>query len=343
MLALSLAVSAVLGLLALWVFAPLFIALTAGAVVALLLLALAGRTGLTGLTGRTARTLPVAGWWAVALCAGAACVAMLVLLPDRLDGAPFLAFGMGLLAAICAGALVWLTGWLIAGRQPVPVSWWTGSALAGLGAFLALLLGGPDTAGWMAWRDQLRGYEAVPLRITLAEAPTAQREQALAELLQPLLEQGSRAVSHRQSTRFGNSVEHAVVPARWRIEGTLLEVMLAEKPPAPLLSAHVALLEQFAASGPAQAGQAPSWLMLASAQCLPPPRLRELSRLLGQGGELLARARRCTQQRSAQLQRLWPLLAGSVERVEVGEARRFHPWLGLQRWQAVAPPDNPEP
>ena len=196
---------------------------------------------------------------------------------------------------------------------------------------------------WMAWRDQLRGYEAVPLRITLAEAPTAQREQALAELLQPLLEQGSRAVSHRQSTRFGNSVEHAVVPARWRIEGTLLEVMLAEKPPAPLLSAHVALLEQFAASGPAQAGQAPSWLMLASAQCLPPPRLRELSRLLGQGSELLARARRCTQQRSAQLQRLWPLLAGSVERVEVGEARRFHPWLGLQRWQAVALPDNPEP
>jgi hypothetical protein len=119
--------------------------------------------------------------------------------------------------------------------------------------------------------------------------------------------------------------------------------MLAEKPPAPLLSAQVALLEQFAASGPAQAGQAPSWLMLASAQCLPPPRLRELSRLLGQGSELLARARRCTQQRSAQLQRLWPLLAGSVERVEVGEARRFHPWLGLQRWQAVAATDNPEP
>ena len=96
---------------------------------------------------------------------------MLVLLPDRLDGAPFLAFGMGLLAATCAGALVWLTGWLIAGRQPVQVSWWTGSALAGLGAFLALLLGGPDTAGWMAWRDQLRGYEAVPLRIRVASRP----------------------------------------------------------------------------------------------------------------------------------------------------------------------------
>lgn len=340
MLALSLAVSAVLGLLALWVFAPLFIALTAGAVVALLLLAVAGRMGHAE---RTARTLPVAGWWAIALCAGAACVAMLVLLPDRLDGAPFLVFGMGLLAATCAGALVWLTGWLIAGRQPVPVSWWTGSALSAMGTFLALLLGGPDTAGWMAWRDQLRGYEAVPLRIVLAEAPNAQREQALAELLQPLLEQGSRAIRHRQSTRFGNSVEHAVVPARYRFDGSLLEIMLAEKPPAPLLSAHVALLEQFAASGPAQAGQAPSWLMLASAQCLPPPRLRELSRLLGQGSELLARARRCTQQRSEQLQRLWPQLAGSVERVEVGEARRFHPWLGLQRWQAAAPPENPEP
>jgi hypothetical protein len=155
MLALSLAVSAVLGLLALWVFAPLFIALAAGAVVALMLLALAGRMGRMGSMGhaeRTARTLPVAGWWAIALCAGAACVAMLVLLPDRLDGAPFLAFGMGLLLAICAGALVWLTCWLIAGRQPVPVSWWTGSALAALGAFLALLRGGPDTAGWMAWR-----------------------------------------------------------------------------------------------------------------------------------------------------------------------------------------------
>uniref|UniRef100_UPI003F9ED412 hypothetical protein n=1 Tax=Pseudomonas promysalinigenes TaxID=485898 RepID=UPI003F9ED412 len=63
MLALSLAVSAVLGLLALWVFAPLFIALTAGAVVALMLLAVAGRIGHTERTERTARTLPVAGWW----------------------------------------------------------------------------------------------------------------------------------------------------------------------------------------------------------------------------------------------------------------------------------------
>lgn len=334
MLALSLALSAVLGLLALWVFAPLFIALVTGAVVALALLALASRAG------RTSRALPVAGWWAIALSAGAACVTMLVLLPDRLDGAPFLAFGVGLLAAICAGALVWLTGWLIAGRQPVEVSWWTGSALGALGTFLALLLGGPDTAGWMAWRDQLRGYEAVPLRIVLTEAPTAQREQALVELLQPLLEQGSRAIRHRQSTRFGNAVEHAVLPARWRIDGPLLEIMLAEPPPAPLLSAQVALLEQFAASGPAQAGQTPSWLMLASAQCLPPPRLHELSRLLGQGSELLARARRCAQQRSEQLQRLWPLLAGSVERVEVGEARRFHPWLSLQRWKAAAAPEN---
>ena len=340
MLALSLAVSAVLGLLALWVFAPLFIALTAGAVVALMLLAVAGRAT-TERTERTARTLPVAGWWAVALrrrglrghAGAAARPARWRALPCLRHGpaGSHLRRGAGLVdgladrrAAACAGVLVDRIGPGRPGR-------------------LALLLGGPDTAGWMAWRDQLRGYEAVPLRITLAEAPTAQREQALAELLQPLLEQGSRAVRHRQSTRFGNSVEHAVVPARWRIEGTLLEVMLAEKPPAPLLSAHVALLEQFAASGPAQAGQAPSWLMLASAQCLPPPRLRELSRLLGQGSELLARARRCTQQRSAQLQRLWPLLAGSVERVEVGEARRFHPWLGLQRWKAVAPTDNPEP
>lgn len=334
MLALSLAVSAVLGLLALWVFAPLFIALVAGAVVALVLLAL---------SGRTARSVPAAGGWAIALCAGAACVAMLVLLPDRLDGAPFLAFGMGLLAAIGAGALVWLTGWLTAGRQPVQVSWWTGSALGALGSFLALLLGGPDTAGWMAWRDQLRGYEAVPLRIVLHEVPTAQREQALAELLQPLLEQGGRTIRHRQSTRFGHSAEQAVVPARYRFDGRLLEIMLAEKPPAPLLSAHAALLEQFAAGGPARAGEAPSWLMLASAQCLPPPRLRELSRLLGQGSELLARARRCTQQRSEQLQRLWPLLAGSVERMEVGEAQRFHPWFGLPRWKAVVPAEEPEP
>ncbi len=337
MLALGLAFSAVLGLLALWVFAPLFIALVAAALVALPL----GRAGRWLWHRRFGRPLPVAGWWAVWLCAGMVCVAVLVLLPERLDGAPFLPLVLGLLAATCTGALVWCAGWLLGARQPVAEAWWVGAGVGAIAVLLAVLLGGPDTAGWMAWRDQLRGYEAVPLRIVLHEAPTAQREQALVELLQPLLEQGGRAVRHRQSTRSGNSVQHALVPARYRIEGSVLHIMLAEKPPGPLLSAHVALLEQFAASGPAQAGHSPSWLMLAGAQCLPPPHRRELSRLLGQGSELLARARRCTQQRSAQLQRLWPLLAGSVERVEVGEARHFHPWLGLARWKAAATPENP--
>ncbi|CAB5683526.1 Uncharacterised protein [Delftia tsuruhatensis] len=338
MLALGLAFSAVLGLLALWVFAPLFIALVAAALVALPL----GRAGQWLWQRHAGRPLPVAGWWAVLVCAGMVCVAVLVLLPERLDGAPFLPLGLGLLAAAWTGALLWCTGWLACGCRPVAEAWWAGAGVGAIAALLAVLLGGPDTAGWMAWRDQLRGYEAVPLRIVLHEAPTPQREQALVDLLQPLLEQGGRAVRHRQSTRFGNSVQQALVPARYRFEGSVLHIMLADPPPAPLLSAQRALLEQFAASGPAQAGQSSSWLMLASAQCLPPPHRRELSRLLGQGSELLARARRCTQQRSAQLQRLWPLLAGCVERVEVGEARRFHPWLGLQRWKAAAAPENQE-
>ena len=339
MLALGLTLSAVLGLLALWVFAPLFIALVAAAVAALLL----GRAGRWLWLRHAGRPLPVAGWWAVLVCAALVCVAVLVLLPERLDGAPFLPLGLGLLAAACTGALLWCTGWLLGARQPVAEAWWAGSGVGAIAALLAVLLGGPDTAGWMAWRTQLRGYEAVPLRIVLHEALTAPREQALVELLQPLLEQGGLAIRHRRSTRSGSSVEHGLVPARYRFEGSVLHIMLADPPPAPLLSAQLALLEQFAASGPARAGQSPSWLMLASAQCLPPPRLRELSRLLGQGSELLARARRCTQQRSAQLQRLWPLLAGSVVRVDVDEARRFHPWLGLARWKAAVPAENPAP
>lgn len=328
MLALTLAASAVVALLSLWVFSPLFIALVAAAVTVLLLVR-AGRW-----LRHAGQPLPAAGWWAVLVCAALVCVAVLVLLPERLDGAPFLPVGLGLLAAACAGALAWAApGWLDA-QRPASPAWRTGAAGAAIAALLAVPLLGPDTAGWIAWREQLRGYEAVALRIVLHEAPTAQRQQALLELLQPLLAQGSRPIRHRWTAPRAGAPEPppARVPARYRFDDRTLHIMLASRPAAPLLKAHVALLEQFAASGPARPGELPSWLMLSGTQCLPQASLGELGR-----------AWRCTQQRSEQLQRLWPLLAGSVERVEVGQARRFQPWFGLPRWRAAPTPVEPAP
>jgi hypothetical protein len=131
-------------------------------------------------------------------------------------------------------------------------------------SLITLIFFVPHTAGWMVWREQWRGYDSTQLRIPLKHND-AEHQQALLQLVRPMLEQGSRILSHRARSRSGGSYTlSAALPARYRFHKDALELQLAGLMPQEQLNMHLQALISVVE------GEASS-LPLAYAQCQPSP------------------------------------------------------------------------
>ncbi|WP_313334777.1 hypothetical protein, partial [Comamonas sp.] len=282
-----------LGVLLFWLWLPLLIAVAAGGLV-FVLLSQVGRIGWM-LEGRrelrdpalrmedgrlrTPVWLPFYAMLA-ALVATACGWMVLFLLPDSLHPAEMVQMGTGLAGAIVVLVAVWLLGQLSTGwsllrqgqawnaRRMSP-EWWVWAAIAFVPAMLAMGLLAPDRAGLQAWGLQWRGYDSQPLRIQLAPASHPEqarlRDAALLELVQPLLVQGSRPIRASMRSRHGSSHWTAALPARYRLQGDVLDIQLAGRLDPEGLQRYAQQLQQLGVGDHA----ALRWL--AAAQCLPAP------------------------------------------------------------------------
>jgi len=356
-------VMAALGVLLFWLWLPLLIAVAAGGLV-FVLLSQVGRIGWM-LEGRRAlrdpalrmedgrlRTPVWLPFYAMlaALVATACGWMVLFLLPDSLHPAEMVQMGTGLAGAIVVLVAVWLLGQLSTGwsllrqgqawnaRRMSP-EWWVWAAIAFVPAMVAMGLLAPDRAGLQAWGLQWRGYDSQPLRIQLAPASHPEqarlRDAALLELVQPLLVQGSRRIRASMRSRHGSSHWTAALPARYRLQGDVLDIQLAGRLDPEGLQRYAQLLQQLGAGDHA----ALRWL--AAAQCLPAPSaMAALSAAArrAQGAQVQA----CAQQRSQALQALGAQLQGQILQVELLPLAHYRPWPRRGGWQAVALPTGDE-
>lgn len=356
-------VMAALGVLLFWLWLPLLIAVAAGGLV-FVLLSQVGRIGWM-LEGRRAlrdpalrmedgrlRTPVWLPFYAMlaALVATACGWMVLFLLPDSLHPAEMVQMGTGLAGAIVVLVAVWLLGQLSTGwsllrqgqawnaRRMSP-EWWVWAAIAFVPAMLAMGLLAPDRAGLQAWGLQWRGYDSQPLRIQLAPASHPEqarlRDAALLELVQPLLVQGSRRIRASMRSRHGSSHWTAALPARYRLQGDVLDIQLAGRLDPEGLQRYAQQLQQLGAGDHA----ALRWL--AAAQCLPAPSaMAALSAAArrAQGAQMQA----CAQQRSQALQALGAQLQGQILQVELLPLAHYRPWPRRGGWQAVALPTGDE-
>ncbi|GAB2725455.1 hypothetical protein [Comamonas sediminis] len=352
-----------LGVLLFWLWLPLLIAVAAGGLV-FVLLSQVGRIGWM-LEGRRAlrdpalrmedgrlRTPVWLPFYAMlaALVATACGWMVLFLLPDSLHPAEMVQMGTGLAGAIVVLVAVWLLGQLSTGwsllrqgqawnaRRMSP-EWWVWAAIAFVPAMLAMGLLAPDRAGLQAWGLQWRGYDSQPLRIQLAPASHPEqarlRDAALLELVQPLLVQGSRRIRASMRSRHGSSHWTAALPARYRLQGDVLDIQLAGRLDAEGLQRYAQQLQQLGVGDHA----ALRWL--AAAQCLPAPSaMAALSAAArrAQGAQMQA----CAQQRSQALQALGAQLQGQILQVELLPLAHYRPWPRRGGWQAVALPTGDE-
>ncbi|WP_312414212.1 hypothetical protein [Comamonas sp.] len=352
-----------LGVLLFWLWLPLLIAVAAGGLV-FVLLSQVGRIGWM-LEGRRAlrdpalrmedgrlRTPVWLPFYAMlaALVATACGWMVLFLLPDSLHPAEMVQMGTGLAGAIVVLVAVWLLGQLSTGwsllrqgqawnaRRMSP-EWWVWAAIAFVPAMLAMGLLAPDRAGLQAWGLQWRGYDSQPLRIQLAPASHPEqarlRDAALLELVQPLLVQGSRRIRAGMRSRHGSSHWTAALPARYRLQGDVLDIQLAGRLDPEGLQRYAQQLQQLGAGDHA----ALRWL--AAAQCLPAPSAMAAVSAAARRAQW-AQVQACAQQRSQALQALGAQLQGQILQVELLPLAHYRPWPRRGGWQAVALPTGEE-
>lgn len=352
-----------LGVLLFWLWLPLLIAVAAGGLV-FVLLSQVGRIGWM-LEGRRAlrdpgllmedgrlRTPVWLPFYAMlaALVATACGWMVLFLLPDSLHPAEMLQMGTGLAGAIVVLVAVWLLGQLSTGwsllrqgeawnaRRMSP-EWWVWATIAFVPAMLAIGLLAPDRAGLQAWGLQWRGYDSQPLRIQLAPASNPEqarlRDAALLELVQPLLVQGSRRIRASMRSRHGTSHWTAALPARYRLQGDVLDIQLAGRLDPEGLQRYAQQLQQLGAGD----HSALRWLV--AAQCLPAPSAMAALSAAARRAQW-AQIQACAQQRSQALQALGAQLQGQILQVELLPPAHYRPWPQRGGWQAVALPSGPE-
>lgn len=229
---------------------------------------------------------------------------------------------------------------LSVGERLPAEGWWLASGAGGIVVFISVLVVSPDTAGWLAWREQSLGYPAVQLRMTLsADATAAQRasqQQALAQWLQPLMVQGSRTIERTMRGKHGISHHTATIPARWRWQGNTLEVVLSAQLRDSVLEPHVQHLQWLAQGGVASPVAASmGWLPLAQAECA-----AQHGRAMSGIGRALSSGtwqamKRCLQARMEMWSAHVSVLKGQLQAVEVVPLQRFSPWRWGAHWNAV--------
>lgn len=275
---------------------------------------------------------------AVTLLGCAAALATLIHLPDSLYSPEQLSLIYGLVFAISLATLIKLSGNLVslgeeaAAAAEIRAAWSLAAGIVPMLSLITLIFFVPHTAGWMVWREQWRGYDSTQLRIPLKHND-AEHQQALLQLVRPMLEQGSRILSHRARSRSGGSYTlSAALPARYRFHKDALELQLAGLMPQEQLNMHLQALISVVE------GEASS-LPLAYAQCQPSPDWLGRQRFFGRGQQAMQSLRECVRTRQSELTTALQLLRGNLQEVQVGWSR-FRPWPALPRWQAAALPED---
>lgn len=361
LLGLGWCVMAVLALVMLWLLAPLLVGIVVGLGVTVLLCqsirigrALQWRRALRAESlesaeeeARTPNWVPFAAML-FTLVGGATGWLTLFWLPEGLHPEQVLPLGTALLCALGVFVLVWLVGQLSTGwshlRQgeawnaaPMPSDWWVWALLLALPTGVLTGLVAPDQASQKAWGEQWRGYYSVPIRIALAPVENSesrqQRDDALLQLVGPLLEQGSRRVEARLRTRNGTTVMTAAVPARYRWADDALEIRLAGELAPQVLAQHVEAVRG------ATRGEAGMWVLLGMAQCQPAPSAMAALSMAHRRAQW-QRTQVCARERGAEMQRLAAVLQGQISAVEVLPGVRFRPWPLRHGWRAVELPSG---
>ncbi|WP_294253836.1 hypothetical protein [uncultured Comamonas sp.] len=275
---------------------------------------------------------------AVVLLGCTAALTTLIHLPDRLYSPEQLSLIGGVVFAAALATLIKLSGNLVslgedaAAAAEIRAAWSLAAAIVPMLSVVVLIFFVPHTAGWMVWREQWRGYDSTRLRIPLKDHH-AEQQQALLQLVRPMLEQGSRILSHHARSRSGSSYTlSAVLPARYRFHEGALELQLAGLMPQEQLDMHLQALVSVVEG---EAGSLP----LAYAQCQPSPDWLGRQRFFGRGQQALQSLRECVQTRQSELKTALPLLRGNLQEVQVGWSR-FRPWPAVTRWQATALPED---
>lgn len=274
---------------------------------------------------------------AVVLLGCAAMLATLIHLPEALYSPEQLSLVCGLAFAISLATLIKLSGNLASlgkdAAADIRAAWSLAAGIVPMLSLVALIFFAPHTAGWMVWRERWRGYDSTQLRIPLKHND-AEHQQALLQLVRPLLAQGSRILSHRASSRSGGSYTlSAALPARYRFHEGALELQLAGLMPQEQLDMHLQALVSVVETAE------PDSLQLAYAQCLPSPEWLGRQRFFGRGQQAMQSLRDCVRSRQSVLAASMPLLQGNLLEVQVGWTH-FRPWPALPRWQAAALPED---
>lgn len=346
-----------MGLLMLWAFSAVLISISAGlatSAILWLLLNLWRRRQLKkalaqnpALDLEQALLQPPASFYLLsALIIWLGCIAMLaalIYLPESLFAPEQLSLGVGAAFWVALGTLIRLIGNLISVGQPLPDAVTT-RATGSLAAWLlpmfvivVLIFFAPNTAGWMAWREEWRGYPSTQLRLPLKTDDEATRAAALA-LAEPLMQQGSSVIRHSSRSRSGGSYTlRAAVPTYYRFHDGALEIQLAGEMPEMQLNRHVEVINM------AAQGEFPDLMLLAYAQCQPSREKLAKSRFLSQGRDLLAQMQSCVQTKAVAMRSMMEQLKGQLEPVRV-ERNGFSPkqrnWLQRQGWKALELPDD---
>lgn len=273
----------------------------------------------------------------------AAMLATLISLPESLFSAEQLSLGAGIAFVVSLGTLVRLIGNLISvGEQPKEAAdtkaiWALASWLVPMLTIIVLIFFAPNAAGWMAWREEWRGYPSTQLRMVLKTDDDKTRAAALA-LAEPLLQQGSRVIRYRAHSRSGSSYTlWDAVPARYRFHEGALEIQLAGLMPEVQLNRQLEILNSVVQ------GDAPDPMLMAYAQCQPSRSKIAQSRLLSQSRNLMEQVRACVGEKAVAMRELMVQLHGQMEPVQV-DYNWFSPkqrnWFQQQGWKAIQLPEG---
>lgn len=363
MLVLAFIVMGLVGLLLLWLWASVLISVLAGGVVFLVLSQLA-RLGWR-MEGRRARQdpsrlieegrlrtpvwVPFYAMVSALLATASGCLTLL-LLPDTLQSTSMVQMGLGLAGGVVMLVLVWLLGQVVTGcgllregkdwnaRRMSPV-WWIWGAMAFIPTMLVTAFMAPNHAGAKAWSEQVRGYDAMPIRIQLAPAgqpaQASARNMAMVQLLEPLLVQGSRRVRVSLAGRHGTNHWLGAVPARYRFQGDVMEIRTAGRLNTDAVNLYAQVLPML--GDRERQAEAVNWL--AAVQCLPKP-----NPMAGwkpaQWRAQQAQKQACEQARLPQIGALAVQLQGAIQQVDVLPLTRFRVWPWQREWLAVRLPSG---